>query len=424
MNRTEYASIGEVLYTSTLPNGLQIFVLPKPGFSRRFAVFATNYGGADRRFTLGGQTVDTPAGVAHYLEHKMFDTPEGDALMKLNATGASPNAFTSSSMTAYHFECTEQFEENLKTLLSFVSVPYFTAESVEKERGIIAQEIRMCEDSPDYAIYMDLMELLFTSSPLRDSVAGTVESIQEITPEVLYACHKVFYHPCNMALCVVGDVDPEQVERLALEILPPEASEPPGRDYGPAEGLEPAGLYHERVMAVSAPQFLAGLKLGPFGRGQEELRDRLTGALALRCLCGRSSPVYLRLYAEGLLNDTFDYNIEQAAGESVLSLGGESRDWQAVLDALRGELERIAAEGLDPALFQRQKRATIGSHVRALNNFSALAVVQAEGCFAGYQTLDTTSVLNTITCEDVSNWLKVHMLGRPMAVAVIKPREG
>ncbi len=423
MNKTEYASLGEVLYTGTLPNGLQIRVLPKPGFSRRYAVFATNYGGADRRFILNGQSVDTPAGVAHYLEHKMFDTPEGDALMKMSATGANPNAFTSTSMTAYHFDCTEQFEENLKTLLSFVSIPYFTEESVEKERGIIGQEIRMCEDSPDYAIYMDLMRLLFAGGPLRDSVAGTVESIAQITPQVLYDCHKVFYHPCNMALCVVGDVDPEQVERLAGEMLTAETAVPPGRDYGPEEGLEPTDAYHERVMEVSAPQFLAGLKLGPHGRGPEELRDRLTGSLALRCLCGRSSPLYLRLYAEGLLNDTFDYSIEQAAGQSILSLGGESRSWQTVLEGLNEALERVAAGGVDEALFQRQKRASIGGHIRALNNFYSMAVVQAEGCFVGYQPLDIVSVLNTITCQDVSGWLTDHLAGRRMAVSVIKPKE-
>ncbi|MCD8115662.1 MAG: insulinase family protein [Oscillospiraceae bacterium] len=423
MNKTEFAAAGEVLYTGKLPNGLSIYVLPKPGFSRRFAVFAANYGGADRRFTLGGQPVDTPAGVAHYLEHKMFDTPEGDALMKLSATGASPNAFTSESMTAYYFDCTQAFEENLRTLLSFVSAPYFTEESVNKERGIIGQEIRMCEDSPDYAIYTELMRLLFADGPLRDSVAGTVESIREITPQVLYDCHKVFYHPCNMALCVVGDVDPDMVERLALEILTPETAEPPGRDYGPDPGLEPAGLYHERTMEVSAPQFLAGLKLGPTGRGREEMFERLTGSLALRCLCGRSSSFYLWMYEQGLLNDTFDYSIEQTAGQRVLTIGGESRDYNAVLDGFYQELEHIAAEGLDPALFQRQKRAALGGYVRALNNFYAMAVVQAEGCFAGYQPLDNAAVLDTITCADASLWLMNHVAGRRMAVSVIKPKE-
>ena len=185
MQKTDYSAVGETLYSTVRPNGLPIFVMPKPGYRKTFAVFATNYGGADRRFTLAGEAKNTPAGVAHYLEHKMFDTPEGDALMRLNATGADPNAFTSQSMTAYHFECTDHFEENLRTLLSFVSVPYFTQQSVDKERGIIGQEIRMYEDAPDFVVYTDLMKCLFAENPLRDSVAGTVESIAEITPEVL-----------------------------------------------------------------------------------------------------------------------------------------------------------------------------------------------------------------------------------------------
>ena len=152
MKKTDFSAIGEVLYTSVLPNGLPLFVIPKPGYRKTCAVFAANYGGADRNFTLNGTPVETPAGVAHYLEHKMFDTPEGDALMRLNATGANPNAFTSEAMTAYYFECTRAFEENLRTLLSFVSVPYFTEESVQKEQGIIAQEIRMMEDNPGEAV--------------------------------------------------------------------------------------------------------------------------------------------------------------------------------------------------------------------------------------------------------------------------------
>ena len=174
--------------------------------------FTTRYGGMDMRFRLDGVWHDTPAGIAHYLEHKMFDTEDGNALQVLSQNGAEPNAFTSNATTAYYFDCTEHFEENLRILLSFVSVPYFTQESVDKERGIIGQEIRMVEDTPDWRVYTNLLECLYHSSPARVAIAGTVESIAEITPETLYACHKAFYDPANMMLCVVGDVKPEDVK--------------------------------------------------------------------------------------------------------------------------------------------------------------------------------------------------------------------
>jgi predicted Zn-dependent peptidase len=183
MKSKGYDLIREQVYSEKLENGLSIFVIPKRGYNKRFAFFATNYGGADRRYKLAGQWLDTPMGVAHFLEHKMFDTRDGNALTDLSANGASPNAFTSSDITAYHFECTEKFEENLEILLSFVSVPYFTPESVQKEQGIIGQEIRMTEDDPDYAVYYGLMKALYKHNPLRDSVAGTVESIAQITTD-------------------------------------------------------------------------------------------------------------------------------------------------------------------------------------------------------------------------------------------------
>ena len=188
MKIRNYPSVAETLYSEVLPNGLTIRVVPKPNFNRTFAVFATDYGGADRRFSLGGEWIDTPAGIAHYLEHKMFDTKDGNALNVLAANGASPNAFTGTDMTAYYFESTSRFEENLKMLLEFVSVPYFTEESVEKERGIIGQEIGMVEDSPDFQVYIRLMQALYRNSPVRCSVAGTVDSIAQITSQSLYDC--------------------------------------------------------------------------------------------------------------------------------------------------------------------------------------------------------------------------------------------
>ena len=251
METLNYPALGETLVRHTLSNGLRILVAPKPGFRRAHAIFATRYGGADRRFRLGDRWIDTPAGIAHYLEHKMFDMPDGsNVLAELSARGASPNAYTGSAVTAYHFTCTDNFYVNLDTLLNYVSTPYYTEESVRKEQGIIAQEIRMYENSPGSVGYYRLMEILYAHHPVRENVAGTVESIASITPETLYNCHKVFYNPSNMVLCCVGDVDPEAVIAAAERILPSEPGEQPDRDYGEPESPLPAERRSEREMEV------------------------------------------------------------------------------------------------------------------------------------------------------------------------------
>ncbi|MBO4914490.1 MAG: insulinase family protein, partial [Oscillospiraceae bacterium] len=263
MTETKYPRIGETVLSETLENGLRVCVVKKPGYRKRYAFFATRYGGIDRRFKLGGVWHDTPAGIAHYLEHKMFDTKDGSAMQTLSRYGAEPNAFTANTMTAYYFDCTEHFDENLRILLSFVSVPYFTEESVEKERGIIAQEIRMTEDSPDWRIYKNLLNCLYRTNPARLPIAGTVESIAEITPETLYACHRAFYAPSNMALCVVGDVDAESVLSAAREILPPNSGEPIERDYGADEDMSVSERSVTCPMEIASQQFLVGFKCPP-----------------------------------------------------------------------------------------------------------------------------------------------------------------
>ena len=252
MEKLEFPRVGEQMYHQVLDNGLHIFVVPKPGFQKSYAFFATNYGGMDMKFKLDGQDMDTPAGVAHYLEHKMFDTKEGNALQELAANGASPNAFTSNAITGYYFESTEKFEENLRILLSFVSIPYFTKESVDKEQGIIGQEIGMIEDDPDWVVFMDLMQALYEKHPVRVSVAGSAESISHITAETLYACHKAFYDPSNMVLCVAGDVDPEKICQAAREILPERPGAPVARgDYGAQEPAEVCQPMIQREMELS-----------------------------------------------------------------------------------------------------------------------------------------------------------------------------
>ena len=422
MKKRKYANLGETLYEETLPNGLPILVAVKPGFRKNAAFFATRYGGADRRFKVNGEWLDTPAGVAHYLEHKMFDMPGGRNVMgEFAARGASPNAFTASGMTAYHFTGSEYFMENLRLLLTYVSTPYYTEESVQKEQGIIGREICMCEDNPAYAGYYGLLSALYERHPIRDNVAGSIESIAQITPEILYHCHSVFYHPSNMVLCCVGDVDPEKIVQAAREILPDTPGEKPERDYGSPERLLPGKEHFEREMSVSAPQFLLGAKLAFPSDGASRARQKVTAELACECMLGDESAFYNRLYADGLLNSSFSHEYDTAAGTATVLFGGESRDPDAVAEAVQEELNRVAQRGLDTAAFERCRRAKYGSMLTALDSFAGYAVSLAESRLDGWDALEAFNILETVTPAEAEAFLCENLVKERLAMSVIRP---
>ena len=423
MEKCSFARVGETMYHEKLENGLHVFVFPKPEFQKSYAFFATNYGGMDMRFCLNGEWHNTPAGVAHYLEHKMFDTQEGNALQELAANGASPNAFTSNAITGYYFDSTEKFEENLRILLSFVSVPWFTQESVDKERGIIGQEIGMIEDNPDWKCFMNLMAALYKHHPIRVSVAGSVESIAQITPETLYACHKAFYDPANMVLCVAGPVDPERICGVAREILPKEAGPIAAKDYGEKEEPRAARSLIEERMEVSAPIFHLGYKGDAPRKGEDRLRQELVAELALEILLGSSSPLYARLYREGLINQEFGYGYEDSFGCAFMAANGESRDPEAVRMAVAGEAARIGREGADRALWERVKKGVYGNRVRGLNSFEHLCVGQAQSFFAGYDFLRFADLFDAITQEEAEELIANWVTEERTALSVVRAKE-
>ena len=305
MKTLTYPRIGEKAIWETLPNGLPVCVVPKPGYARKFAFFTTRYGGMDMRFRLDGQWLDTPAGIAHYLEHKMFDTADGSAM---------------------------------------------------QEQGIIAQEIGMIEDNPEWQVYRQMMQALYRHSPVRQSVAGSVESIRRITAQTLYDCHKAFYTPANMCLVVVGDVDPAEVVRAAREILPRESGPAIPRDYGREEDLTPHMARIEDRMEVAMPTFLLGFKCPPVPEGEERMRLDILGDLACDVLMGESSPLFTRLYSQGLINGTFDSAYDLLPGAAYVFCGGDSNDPEAVQQAVLDEARRVVREGVDPAYVQRIRR--------------------------------------------------------------------
>lgn len=384
----------------TLDNGLRVCYLPKEGFGKTFAILATNFGSVDASFTFEGTRYDTPAGVAHFLEHKMFEDEDGNALQKFARTGASPNAFTSHTMTAYHFSCTERFEENLEILLKFVFTPYFTEENVAKERGIIGQEIGMMDDTPGWQLFCGVLKGLYRNHPVRVPIAGSVESIARITPEVLYTCHRAFYSPKNMVLIVCGTADFDEVCRMAAQYSPADAPEIGQRHYGERRQAV-SELTVTRRMLVSRPQFMLGFKDMPLEAGESRLRRSLLGELAVRILCGDTAPLYAELYEKRLIGRDFDTDYTLIPEGAMALLGGEGRDPEAVRAAIEGEVARLAREGVERPLFDRMKKALYGLRLRVLDVPEAYARQEAAALFAGEHYADFAALFDTIAPEDV-----------------------
>jgi len=346
MNQQYYPQLNENLYSCRLKNGLQVQVVPRPGFSRKLAYFVTDFGSIHTQFMLEGEKIQVPAGIAHFLEHKMFELPDRDVSAEFAALGANVNAFTSYDMTAYYFSCTENFSENLQLLLEFVSTPYFTQESVRREIGIIDQEIGMNADSPE-RVFENLMQAMYSNHPIAVPILGSRDSIRQITPELLETCHRAFYTPANMILCVVGDVDPQQVAQIAEEVLGDE-EKPAGIKLRPWQ--EEMTCQKDTVsmqMEVAMPNFQLGFKCESVGLGEEAIRQEIIGDLAAEALFGESSALYLQLYEQGLIDSSFGGGFETVDGCALLTCGGDSNDAVAVRDAILNRAQELVASGIE-----------------------------------------------------------------------------
>ena len=423
MEKREYPRLGEQILWDRLPNGLTIAVVPRPGFTRKLAYFVTDFGSIHTRFCVDGEEYRAPDGVAHYLEHKLFDMPGRDITAEFAALGAVPNAFTGYDMTTYYFSCTEHFYESLRLLLEFVSTPYFTDESVEKEQGIIGQEIDMNEDNPETKIFENLMGAMYRSHPITQPILGTRETIAKITPQVLQACHRAFYRPGNMLLCVVGDVDGQKVKALAQELLPETDCL---QVHTPRQWDEEMTCPQKLVtakMEVAMPMFQLGFKCEPLDRGEEAVRRELVGDLAAEALFGESSPLYLRLYEEGLIDSSFGGGFETVEGMAMLSASGDSDDPDAVRDAIMEEAVRIVREGVPKEEFLRMKRSAMGRRIRGLDSFDSTCFRICAYYFSGFDYFDFPQVYQKVEASEIQEFLRRTVRPERACMSVIFPIE-
>ena len=422
MERVFYSETGETLYRDTLPCGLQVAVLPRPGFTKKLCYFVTNYGAIHTDFTMDGVDYHTPAGVAHYLEHKLFDMPGRDVSAEFAAMGAMPNAFTSYDMTAYYFSCTEQFQENLELLLEFVSTPYFTEESVAKEQGIIGQEIDMNEDNPDSRLFELLAENLYSAHPVRVPILGTRESIAKITPQVLEQCHRAFYQPGNMFLCVVGDVNPEEVAATAQRMLQhiPSPTVTVRRSW--EEEMVAPTEFSSVPMEVSMPMFQLGFKCEPLPDGDDGVRQEIVGDLAAEALFGESSRLYLKLYDQGLIDASFGGGCETNEGMAMLLASGDSENAEAVRDAILEEARILSETGITEEDFLRMKRSALGRRIRSLDSFESTCFRICAYHFSQFDYFRIPMIYQQITKEEIKEFLQTVVTPQRMCMAVITPK--
>ena len=422
MKKTYYPELDETLYTCRLENGLQVVVVPRKGFTKKLAYFVTDYGSIHTDFQLEGKAYKAPAGVAHYLEHKMFDLPgDRDVSAEFAAMGAMTNAFTSYDLTAYYFSTTENFEGCLKLLLEFVSTPYFTQESVEKERGIIDQEIGMNLDSPDSVVFDSLMESLFHRHPIRVPILGTSETIREITPEVLYACHRAFYTPDNMLLCVVGDVEPESVADIAREVLGTEHKDAGVKLQDWSEPMTCVVPEAAANMEVAMPMFSLAFKAEPVDRGDAGIRTEMVADLAAEALFGESSELYLKMYEAGIIDSSFGGGFETIDGCAMLMCSGDSEEPCAVRDEIIAQAAKLAEEGIPEKNFLRMKRSALGRRIRSLDSFDATCFRVCAYHFSDFDYFRFPEVYRSIEAEEICSFLSRVVRKERCSLSVIHP---
>ncbi len=378
MNKTFYDSIGETVLSKQCKSGLRVFVIPKEGYKKTYALLATDFGSIDRHFLLDGNEVEVPDGIAHFLEHKMFEQEDGsNAFDEFAKYGANANAYTSFEMTAYLFSTAEGFDECLSHLLSYVYSPYFTDENVAKEQGIIGQEIKMYDDNPGWSVFFGMLKGLYKNHPINIDIAGTCEEIAKITKESLYTCYNSYYHPQNMMLCVVGAADAEKVFEIAEKIVPVKPYKK-AETILPEEGCEVADEFIQRKMSVANPIFSIGFK--------EEYPENVTEGQAaytvlLQYMLGKTSPLYNRLYENGdIFELTASFNISR--GCAFAEIAGEAENPQKVYDEILKEIERFKKEGFDEDEVTVIKKALYGQYLRKLNDVENIA-----GSFVSYAFL-------------------------------------
>ncbi|WP_102028281.1 EF-P 5-aminopentanol modification-associated protein YfmH [Salirhabdus sp. Marseille-P4669] len=414
MKTINLEQIQETLYYKQLDNGLDVYLLPRAEMEKTYGIFATKYGSIDQTFTPIGKDdfVTVPDGIAHFLEHKMFEKEDGDVFQQFTKQGASANAYTSFTRTAYLFSSTTNVMENMTTLLDFVQEPYFTEETVEKEKGIIGQEIKMYDDQPDWRLFFGAIGSMYKNHPVKIDIAGTVESIQEITKDDLYTCYETFYHPSNMILFVTGAFDPkEMLDHIVQNQLKKtfRKADEINRSF-PEEPMEVAKKEDQLRMPVSISKCLVGIKGDPTQLNQEALpKVKLVTQMVLDYFFSKSGEYFEELYNDGLIEGDLSYEMHIEQNFAFSLVGGDTKDPEKLSNRLKQMLLNIKNESIAEESFDAMKRKRLGELIRSLNSLESTANQFIDYYQLNLNLFDVYETLQNMTKQEfdevVSNWI-------------------
>lgn len=412
--------LNEKYYDIDHPSGLKILVMPKENYSSTYAIFATKYGSIDTMIQMSdGSFKEIPEGTAHFLEHKLFESEDLDAFERFAKTGASANAYTSFERTGYLFSCSANFKKNLEILLDFVQNPYFTQATVEKEQGIIGQEIDMYKDAPDWEVMFNCLRTMYHNLPVRIDIAGTQESIAQITAKTLYGCYDNFYNLHNMVLAVAGNADVDEIVEVADKVLKPVEGKMAQRKVidEPEEVID---NYIEEKLSVATPQFMFGFKES-WDTPERTTKEEISMEILLDMISGQSSELYKRLFDGKLINNSFGFEYFTGFGYSCVLFAGESNDPKKVAEEIVGEIGKFRETGFDKTAFERTKKKLYGRMIMGMNDIEGLANNMAVSYFAGEDVFTDFEIFKTVTLDDVNDIFKKTLDENRSVLSVINP---
>ena len=427
MQIIENSKVKEKIYIEKLDNGLTVMIIPKPGVQKKYMIWGTNYGSNDNEFIVPGEQEKTtvPNGVAHFLEHKMFEQENGtNSLDVLTALGTEANAYTTNDHTAYLFECTDNFYEAMDELMDYVQHPYFTDENVEKEKGIIGQEIMMYDDYPEWRVYLNAMEAMYHNNPIKIDIVGTIETISKIDKEILYKCYETFYNPSNMAMVICGDFEPEKlIEEVKKRLIDKKSN-------GKIERIfqeEPEEIVKEKIeqkLEVSQPLYTIGIKDKidnvENSNKTDIVKKHIAIEILLNIIMGRSSKIYKELYNEGLIYSGASLDYEFSKTYAHILIAGQSTDPEKLYEKFKLRVKELKENGIDENDFERNKKMIYGGYVKEYNDVTDIARMFLADYFKGINSFDYIEEINSINVEYLNQVLKDVFKENKMVLSIVK----
>ena len=425
MQIIENSKVKEKIYKEKLDNGLVVMVIPKKDTVKKYIIWGTNYGSNDNKFIVPGEEkiTEVPNGVAHFLEHKLFEQENGtNSLDTLTALGVEANAYTTNDHTAYLYSCTDNFYEALDEFMDYVQHPYFTDENVEKEKGIIGQEIMMYDDYPDWRVYINLLNAMYYENPIKIDITGTIETISKINKEILYKCYNTFYNPSNMLLVVCGDFEPEKIiEEIKNRLIDKKESGEIKRIY-PEEKEEIVKKKVEQKLEVSEPLFMIGIKDMPdlTKKSEEKVKKHISLQILLNLIFGRSSKLYQRLYNEGTIFGLPSLDYEFGNTYSHILITGQSKNPEMVFEELKKEIENFKKEGINSSDLERIKKMLYGDYIREFDDVTDISRNILSDYFKGINSFDYLEEIQGINEEILMQFLNAIFKEEKMVISIVR----